>query len=99
MDWIMTKDEAAWKELFEMLDHIDSLILGCKMYPVYERYWMSVLANPNDPLPENGSLASMDQIAYAAFADKTPHFSLSKPWIGSHGRIQKSSVNWMKSEI
>ena len=39
---------------------------------------MSVLANPNDPLPENGSFASKYHIAYAAFADKTPHFVLSK---------------------
>jgi len=78
MNWLTTKDEEARKELFEMLDHIDSSIIGRKMYPVYEQNWMSVLANPNDPLPENGSLASKDQIAYAAFADKTLHFVLSK---------------------
>lgn len=78
MDWLMTKDEEVWKEVFEMLDHIDTLILGGKMYPGYEQYWMSVLANPKDPLPEDGSFASKDQIAYAAFADKTPHFVLSK---------------------
>jgi dihydrofolate reductase len=74
----MTTDEEVWKEEFEMLDHIDTLILGRKMYPGYAQYWMSVLANPNDPLPENGSFASKYHIAYAAFADKTPHFVLSK---------------------
>jgi dihydrofolate reductase len=78
MDWLMTTDEEMWKELFEMLDHIDTLILGRKMYPLYEQYWKSVLANPNDPLHENGSFASKDHVAYAAFADKTPHFVLSK---------------------
>ena len=78
MDWLMTTDEEVWKEEFEMLDHIDTLILGSKMYPGYAQYWMSVLANPNDPLPENGSFASKYHIAYAAFADKTPHFVLSK---------------------
>jgi dihydrofolate reductase len=78
MDWLMTTDEEVWKEEFEMLDHIDTLILGRKMYPGYAQYWMSVLANPNDPLPENGSFASKYHIAYAAFADKTPHFVLSK---------------------
>jgi len=78
MDWLMTADEEVWKEEFEMLDHIDTLILGRKMYPGYAQYWMSVLANPNDPLPENGSFASKYHIAYAAFADKTPHFVLSK---------------------
>ena len=78
MDWLMTTDEEVWKEEFEMLDHIDTLILGRKIYPVTRRYWMSVLANPNDPLPENGSFASKYHIAYAAFADKTPHFVLSK---------------------
>jgi dihydrofolate reductase len=78
MDWLMTADEEVWREEFEMLDHIDTLILGRKMYPGYAQYWMSVLANPNDPLPENGSFASKYHIAYAAFADKTPHFVLSK---------------------
>ena len=29
-------------------------------------------------MPEESSFASKDQIAYAAFADKTPHFVLSK---------------------
>ena len=78
MDWLTTTDEEIWKEEFEMLDHIDTLILGRKMYPDYAQYWMSILANPNDPLPENGSFASKYHIAYAAFADKTPHFVLSK---------------------
>jgi len=78
MDWVMTNDEEEWKEVFEMLDNIDTLILGRKMYPAYEQHWMSVLTNPNDQLPENSSIASKDEVAYAAFADKTPHFVLSK---------------------
>jgi dihydrofolate reductase len=51
MDWVMTEDEEAWKYMFEMLSHIDTFILGRKMYPVYEQYWLAVLADPDGILP------------------------------------------------
>jgi dihydrofolate reductase len=47
MDWVMVEDEEVWKDLFEMLAHVDTFILGRKMYPGYEQYWLAVLEDPD----------------------------------------------------
>jgi dihydrofolate reductase len=78
MDWAMAEDEDSWKDIFEMLSHIDTLILGRRMYPGYEQYWLAVLANPDGVLPFSGRVASKNEIDYARFADRTPHIVLSK---------------------
>ena len=78
MDWAMAEDEDSWKDTFEMLSHIDTLILGRRMYPGYEQYWLAVLANPDGVLPFSGRVASKNEIDYARFADRTPHIVLSK---------------------
>ncbi len=44
LDWAMEEDEETWKDIFEMLTHVDTFILGRKMYPDYEQYWLAVLA-------------------------------------------------------
>lgn len=43
------------------------------MYPGYEDYWLSILANPTDVQPLTGRAASADEVAYARFADRIPH--------------------------
>jgi dihydrofolate reductase len=78
MDWVMEEDEEAWKDMFQMLDSVDTCILGRVMYPEYEKYWLAVLANPGGPLPLSGKAATKNEIAYARWADKTPHVVLSK---------------------
>jgi len=78
MDWATAEDEDSWKDIFEMLSHIDTLILGRRMYPGYEQYWLAVLANPDGVLPFSGRVASKNEIDYARFADRTPHIVLSK---------------------
>jgi len=78
MDWAMAEDEDSWKNIFEMLSHIDTLILGRRMYPGYEQYWLAVLDNPDGVLPVSGRVASKNEIDYARFADRTPHIVLSK---------------------
>jgi dihydrofolate reductase len=78
MDWAMAEDEDSWKDVFEMLAHVDTFILGRKMYPGYEQYWLAVLANPDGVLPFSGRVASKNEIDYARFADRTPHIVLSK---------------------
>jgi dihydrofolate reductase len=78
MDWAMAEDEDSWKDIFEMLSHIDTFILGRRMYPGYEQYWLAVLANPDGVLPFSGRVASKNEIDYARFADRTPHIVLSK---------------------
>jgi dihydrofolate reductase len=77
MDWAMMEDEESWKYMFEMLSHIDTFILGRKMYPGYEQYWLAVLADPTKILPFSGRAASKNEIAYARLADSRHHIVLS----------------------
>ena len=77
LDWAMAEDEETWRELFETLADVDIFILGRVMYPAYEQYWLSVLANPDGPLPFSGAAATKNEIKYARLVDKTPHIVLS----------------------
>ena len=78
LDWAMAEDEETGKEVFETLAHVDTFILGRKMYPGYEQYWLAVLANPDGILPFSGRPATKNEIAYARLADKTPHIVISR---------------------
>jgi dihydrofolate reductase len=78
LDWAMAEDEETWKDIFEMLKHVDTFILGRVMYPGYEQYWLAVLANPNGPLPFSGAPATKNEIKYAQIANKTPHIVVSR---------------------
>ena len=48
------------------------------MYPGYERYWGAILADPKAILPFTGKVATKGEIAYAHFAERTPHIVLSR---------------------
>jgi len=78
LDWAMEEDEETWKDIFEMLESVDTCILGRVMYPDYEQYWLAILANPTGILPLSGKTATKNEIAYARWADKIPHVVLSK---------------------
>jgi dihydrofolate reductase len=78
MDWVMMEDEETWRDLFEMLTHVDTFILGRVMYPSYEQYWLAVLADPGRILPLSGRVASKNEIAYAHLADSIQHLVLSR---------------------
>jgi dihydrofolate reductase len=69
LDWAMAEDEEAWKDINEILNSVDTIILGRVMYPEYEQYWLALLANPTGTKNEN---------AYARRADKIPHIVISK---------------------
>ena len=73
LDWVET-----WEDPFDLLPEIDTCILGRGMYPGYEQYWGAILANPEGVLPFTGKVASQGEIAYAHFAERTPHVVLSK---------------------
>lgn len=77
LDWI-AEDEETWREFNETQSSVDTFILGRGMYPGYEQYWLSLLANPAGPLPFSGGKASKNEIAYARHADQTPHIVLSR---------------------
>jgi dihydrofolate reductase len=70
LDWAMAGDDEVWREVFAMLSHTDTLILGRVMYPAYEQYWLTLLANP--------AAGSKHEVAYARLADKTPHIVVSR---------------------
>jgi dihydrofolate reductase len=78
LDWAMAEDEETWRDIFAMLDSVDTCILGRVMYPDYEQYWLAVLANPTGSLPLSGRPATKNEIAYARWADKTQHLVVSK---------------------
>ncbi|HEY1405256.1 MAG TPA: dihydrofolate reductase family protein [Spirochaetota bacterium] len=61
LDWAMKEDAETWKEVFELHDSADTLLLGRVMYPAFEKYWLSVLS---------GRHGSENEIAYAKRADK-----------------------------
>lgn len=43
LDWAMTDDEETWRDIFEMLESVDTRILGRVMYPTTSntglRFW------------------------------------------------------------
>jgi dihydrofolate reductase len=77
LDWAMENDDETWSGVFEMLESVDTCILGRVMYPEYEQYWLAVLADPSGKLPSSGMPATKNEIAYACWADKTPHIVVS----------------------
>lgn len=84
------EDGEIWNEVFDFLDTVDTCVLGRVMYPDYERYWLSVLANPDGPLPLRGKPASEWEIRYARWADETPHVVVSRTL---------DQVAWMTTRI
>jgi len=62
LDWAMAEDEETWSDVFGMLKSVDTCILGRVMYPLYEQYWMAVLANPAGLLPLTGKPATKNEI-------------------------------------
>lgn len=73
VDWI-----ANWDDPFEVLPDVDTFVLGGGMYPGYEQYWLSILSDPTAVQPLTGRPPSEDEVAYAAFANETPHVVLSR---------------------
>ena len=72
VDWI-----GSWEDSFGLLPEIDTLVLGGGAYPGYEQYWLGILANPQGVQPLTGKVPSQSEVAYARFADTTPHVVLS----------------------
>jgi dihydrofolate reductase len=72
VDWV-----GSWDDSFDLLPQVDTCVLGGGMYPGYEQYWTSILANPEGVLDLTGAVPTEDEVAYARFADTTPHFVLS----------------------
>ena len=90
-DWV-----DSWADAIQLIDDVDTFLLGGHMYPGYGEYWGSIHENPQrvPPNPEVPSqeerLPSTNEIAYARFAAQTPHVVLS---------TTLKSVSWPRAQI
>jgi dihydrofolate reductase len=66
IDWVGGGPEAYD---FDAFDRVDTCVLGRVMYPEYEEYWRGVVAGADD---------TPEAKRYAEFADRTPHYVLSR---------------------
>src|SRR5262245_31749062 len=71
-DWVH-----AWSEGYDMMPQADACPLGAGMYPGYEVYWTAIKNEPNKPLPMTGRLPTPEEVDWAQFAARIPHYVLS----------------------
>jgi len=71
-DWV-----EAWSDDYDLMQQVDTCLLGANQYPGYERYWAAVQNGPDKPLPQTGKVPTPDEVEYASFAAQTPHYVLS----------------------
>lgn len=90
-DWV-----ESWSDAIQLIEDVDTFLLGGKMYPGYGEYWgmiyedpQRIPPNPEVPSQEN-RLPSDSEIAYARLAAETPHLILSTTL---HG------VSWPRTQI
>jgi dihydrofolate reductase len=90
-DWV-----DSWADAIQLIDEVDTFLLGGNMYPSYGEYWRSIHADPQrmPPMPEvpsqEGRVPSSSEIAYARLAAQTPHVVLS---------TTLKSVSWPNAQI
>ena len=83
-DWV-----DSWEDEYDLLDHVDTCVLGSVMYPGYEQYWTAAL-DPNRKLPYSGKLPTAKEVEYAQWASKTPHIVVSR---------KPMEVSWKNSRV
>ncbi|MGC3945482.1 MAG: dihydrofolate reductase family protein [Chryseolinea sp.] len=90
-EWVET-----WADAIQLIDDVDTFLLGGHMYPGYGEYWESIYTDPSrmPSSPEVPSqeerLPSANEIAYAQLAARTPHVILSNTL---------GSVSWPNARI
>src|SRR4029077_7056381 len=70
-DWV-----EAWSDDYGLMPQIDACVLGGGMYPGYEMYWTAAKNEPKKP-HWAGKAPTPDELAWASFAARTPHYVLS----------------------
>jgi dihydrofolate reductase len=68
----------SWADGLELLPPVDAFVLGGGMFPDYERWWATILDDPNAASDMLGRDPYPREIAYARVAAETPHLVLSK---------------------
>jgi dihydrofolate reductase len=71
-DWV-----EAWSEDYGLMPQVDACVLGGGMYPGYEQYWTAIQNEPDKPHPLTSKAPTPDEVEWARFAAKTPHYVLS----------------------
>src|SRR5713101_7054010 len=67
----------AWSEDYGLMPQVDACVLGGGMYPGYEGYWTAIQNEPDKPVWITGSAPTREEIEYARFVARTPHYVLS----------------------
>lgn len=68
----------SWADALALVPDVDGFVQGAGMYPGYGAYWSAILADPAALTPYQGRVATEREVAYARFAEKTPHYVLSR---------------------
>jgi dihydrofolate reductase len=63
---------------WDVFDQSDACVLGRVMYPEYENYWRTIQADPTAPMEWSSQPPTPDEVRYAEFAHRTPHYMLSR---------------------
>ena len=72
VDWV-----DSWADGLELLPPVDAFVLGGGMFPDYERFWATLLDDPQAAADMLGREPYARELAYARTAAETPHLVLS----------------------
>ena len=78
-DWV-----EAWSEDYGLIPQIDACLLGGGMYPGYEGYWTGIQNEPDKPAWITGNPPTPDELEWARFIERTPHYVLSNTLTSAH---------------
>ena len=73
VDWV-----DSWADGLELLPAVDAFVLGGGMWPDYERFWTTILDDPEAAAAMLGRDPYPREVAYARVAAATPHLVLSQ---------------------
>ena len=68
----------SWADALGSISDVDAFVQGAGMYPGYGDYWAAIEAEPERVPPFQTRPPYPSEVAYAAFAAKTPHYVVSK---------------------
>ena len=68
----------SWADGLGLLPPVDAFVLGGGMFPEYERFWATILDDPDTASDLLGRAVHPRETAYARLAAETPHLVLSK---------------------
>jgi dihydrofolate reductase len=68
----------SWADALGLLEDVDAFVQGAGMYPGYADYWAAIAAAPTSVAPFSERLPYEREVAYARFAERTPHFVVSR---------------------